>query len=437
MRVGWLICLSCIAFFPFIEGNDDVYTSHSFQSPFDSFGDNKRIVSKKWRSGGETSIKEHFIRLTPDRQSKQGWLFNDDPIEFEDFEILLKFRISGQGKSLYGDGMGFWVTQKPDDRFVGGPLLGSTDEFYGFGILFDTFRNVEAGHIHKDISLVQSDGATVDLSRKREGCSAQYRYWEGMDSFNADMHSAAKILLKDNTLTVEVDKRASGQWIKCFSVNLSETANYPMLNPGWIRDNHVHFGMSASTGALADNHDIIEFLVTKPDMLETTVRNREEEESRLSVSVDLEAAGDQEQLVRSVVQLAHDTKELQNQLKKLKKDLEHKLESLGGSLRATISKLKAEEDKSEARIDVLEAKSKAIVEDSMRDRLADVERKLTGGVEMRLENLEKRVNAKVESVEFQGGGWKWPFVFFAILVAGALAYNFRSIRRINKIDKFV
>jgi len=66
-----------------------------------------------------------------------------------------------------------------------------------------------------------------------------------------------------------------------------------------------------------------------------------------------------------------------------------------------------------------------------------IERKLTGGVEMRLENLEKRVNAKVESVEFQGGGWKWPFVFFAILVAVALAYNFRSIRRINKIDKFV
>uniref|UniRef100_A0A7S3PPA0 L-type lectin-like domain-containing protein n=1 Tax=Aplanochytrium stocchinoi TaxID=215587 RepID=A0A7S3PPA0_9STRA len=418
----------------------DVFASHSFKPPFLGFGGGtgKRIVSNTWKAGGSTTIKENFVRLTPDRQSKQGWIFNDDPIEFEEFSLMLRFRISGQGKSLYGDGMGFWVQQKPEDRFEGGPLLGSTDKFYGFGILFDTFRNVESGHIHKDISLVQSDGKVIDLSSPRKGCSAKYRYWEGTDSFSADMHSRAKITLRNNIISVMVDKKANGHWDKCFTANLeTDSGAYPPLNAGWIEGKHVHFGMSASTGALADNHDVLELLVTKPDMLDTEVQKQIEAESQLSVDVNLNADMNVHDVAQNVIKLAEEAKQMELQLKKFKADLEHKLESLGDNLQATISKLKEAEGESEHRIDVLEAKSKEIVDNSIKQRVVEIEGRMSGSIESRLDSLERRINAKVESVRYEGGSWKWPFIFFALLVAGALAYNYRSIRHINRMDKFL
>ena len=95
----------------------------------------------------------------------------------------MKFRISGQGKKLYGDGIALWVTQQR--RFNSGMVFGSTDVFTGFGILLDTFRNTESGHVHKDISLVISNGQNaVDMDSDRPGCDSDYRFFEGRDDFS-------------------------------------------------------------------------------------------------------------------------------------------------------------------------------------------------------------------------------------------------------------
>lgn len=65
----------------------------------------------------------------------------------------------------------------------------------GFGVVFDTFRNSELNHIHKDIALYVNDGTTLDPSKLTTviGCDADFRFWEGRDDFSVSNKSVAKI----------------------------------------------------------------------------------------------------------------------------------------------------------------------------------------------------------------------------------------------------
>lgn len=63
-------------------------------------------------------------------------------------------------------------------------------------VIFDTFRNTEVAHAHKDIAVVVNDGrssATDKLEQELDGCSAQYRYHEGRDDFSVANVSYAKV----------------------------------------------------------------------------------------------------------------------------------------------------------------------------------------------------------------------------------------------------
>lgn len=79
---------------------------NSFAAPFKNYGwsgactclpsflGNRKI--KGWTCGGDASIKEYFVRLTPDRQSKSGFCWNDKPLNSNKWLTTVKFRISGQ-----------------------------------------------------------------------------------------------------------------------------------------------------------------------------------------------------------------------------------------------------------------------------------------------------------------------------------------------------
>jgi len=114
----------------------------SFLPPFlevDSSGD--RMVNKHWRSSGSTEVMKNFIRLTPDRQSKRGSLWTRSKIGSDAIVINLKFRISGQGKTFFGDGIALWLS---DSAFWSeGDLHGGQDNFTGLAVVLDTFKNTE------------------------------------------------------------------------------------------------------------------------------------------------------------------------------------------------------------------------------------------------------------------------------------------------------
>jgi mannose-binding lectin 2 len=76
-----------------------VLPDHSFKPPYVTFSaDGAREVGPTWKRGGTTEVLSNFVRLTPDRQAKRGWIKNTKAIERDSWSATLRFRISGQGK---------------------------------------------------------------------------------------------------------------------------------------------------------------------------------------------------------------------------------------------------------------------------------------------------------------------------------------------------
>jgi hypothetical protein len=67
--------------------------------------------------------------LTPDRQSKRGAIWSRKPLGVSTFSTTLEFRISGQGKKFFGDGMALWFSQQA--YYVEGDFHGTAEKFTG------------------------------------------------------------------------------------------------------------------------------------------------------------------------------------------------------------------------------------------------------------------------------------------------------------------
>jgi mannose-binding lectin 2 len=134
---------------------------------------------------------------------------------------------------------------------VEGDFHGSVERFTGFGVIFDTFKNTETLAYHRDISIVYNDGDKTSefMLEKKEGCDANIRFHENRGDFNVKSSARAKVSLeKGRKVTVQIDANNDGTFVDCASMEL------PFENPEWSKQAHV--GITASTGQLADNHDV-------------------------------------------------------------------------------------------------------------------------------------------------------------------------------------
>lgn len=238
-------------------------------------------------------------------------------------------------------------------------------------------------------------------------------------------------------LDLSIDASGKGSFRKCFEVDLSKSITQPRLEPGWMRHSHVHFAFSASTGALADNHDVLEFHVAPYGGVETAISDMRVADNALPVVVDVERELHANEVGTHVNELSAEFKRLSDDFKKFQYKLEHRLETVQDDIKIAISKLQDEEDLAEQRIDKLEQRSQEFVRDSVAQRISHIENNMNGAINDRLIALEKRINSKVDTVAYGSGSWKIPFFIFAVLVLVGLFFNFRSIRHINKIDKLI
>ena len=122
-----------------VVGQTNAFTSfpeHSLRGPFTSFDEVGMRKIDGWNLGGTAAFHENFLRLTNDRQSRQGSLWSNVKMDRDEWSATLRFRVSGQGKKLFGDGIGFWFTDK--SAYAEGSLHGTTNTFKGFGIILDT-----------------------------------------------------------------------------------------------------------------------------------------------------------------------------------------------------------------------------------------------------------------------------------------------------------
>jgi mannose-binding lectin 2 len=103
-----------------------VYHDHSIARPYDGVHDRAH-----WSFFGSTIVSDRYIRLTPDRQSRRGSLWNTVPFnppteeEFPSWEMTLEFHVHGSGKKLFGDGFAVWYTRDYGNE---GPVFGNQDK---------------------------------------------------------------------------------------------------------------------------------------------------------------------------------------------------------------------------------------------------------------------------------------------------------------------
>ena len=115
-------------------------------------------------SSGSAAVHSHFVRLTPDRQSKKGAVWASTSVGVSELSATLKFRISGQGKKYFGDGMALWLTDSRSYR--AGDFHGSTEKFKGLGIIFDTFKNAELLSLHPRLLLRLAKEDTIPARQR-------------------------------------------------------------------------------------------------------------------------------------------------------------------------------------------------------------------------------------------------------------------------------
>nr|CAG4635504.1 EOG090X07L3 [Artemia franciscana] len=167
------------------------------------------------------------------------------------WEAQVQFKVSGKGKDLFGDGFMIWYTK---DRMEGGPVFGSKDFFTGLAISVDTYSNQNGPHNHQHpyISAMlnngskkydhDKDGTHLQLA----GCETKIRNLKH-DTFIA-------INYENDVLKVFTDVEGKNGWKPCLEV------------PGVKLPTGYYFGVSAVTGELSDNHDLISFKLYSKDM---------------------------------------------------------------------------------------------------------------------------------------------------------------------------
>ncbi|XP_003384673.1 PREDICTED: vesicular integral-membrane protein VIP36-like [Amphimedon queenslandica] len=211
---------------------------HSLTQPYQGRG----MDIPFWEFGGSTVVTNDYVRLTPDRQSKQGSLWNHVPVGVHNWEILIHFHVHGAGKTLFGDGFAIWYTK---ERNVMGPVFGNQDYFVGLGVFFDTYSNHNGEHAHEHpyISAMVNNGSLhYDHDRdgthsQMAGCHAKFR--------NSDEDTLVAISYINRQLILMTNINGGRSWEPCFVINDVD------LPTGY------YIGFTATTGDLADNHDII------------------------------------------------------------------------------------------------------------------------------------------------------------------------------------
>lgn len=240
----------------------------SFSAPFDTVNTytGERFVHD-WEVGGAAMVHRNFARLTSDAQGHRGWLSNALPFAYPSWSLMLQFRVSGANAQLYGDGLALWFVKNPEH--VEGEVFGREDRWSGLGVFFDTFQNLDKAHHHKHpyVSAVLLDGQqhyepqegkpvhspqraehVIPGREEGSGCSFDFRFSEERDDFSMLNGTWAHLVYSDGRLRLAIQQVGMGErWHDCIDLEA----------PGLEQEHY--FGLSAATGDLVDNHDVLAF----------------------------------------------------------------------------------------------------------------------------------------------------------------------------------
>ncbi|KAK6728490.1 hypothetical protein RB195_005868 [Necator americanus] len=198
-----------------------------------------------WIVSGDAIASGEQLRLAPSMRSRKGIVWNKRPMqESENFQIDVSLKVTGQGR-VGADGMAIWYTAQMGSI---GPVFGANDFWTGMGIFLDSFDN-DGQKNNPIIALMINDG-TRSYDHQTDG-SQQILSSCQRDFRNKPYPVRLRIEYLKNVLTIYVDD------------GMTQIPRYELC----IRAENIflprngHFGMSAATGGLADDHDVLDFSV--------------------------------------------------------------------------------------------------------------------------------------------------------------------------------
>ena len=86
---------------------------HSLIKPFQGAG----FGLPNWDFLGTTMVTSSHVRLTADKRSQTGAIWNNQPVWSRNWELQIHFRVTGTKKDLFGDGFAIWYVR---DRMQAG-----------------------------------------------------------------------------------------------------------------------------------------------------------------------------------------------------------------------------------------------------------------------------------------------------------------------------
>jgi len=277
--------------------------------------------------------------------------------------------------------------------------------------------------LHKDIAVLVNDGSknTDDMVAVQVGCQAKVRYWEGRDDFSIAQTSSIKLSIDGNRLTLKVDATSSGDWEECATINNVGLGN------GWA--DRARFGITATTGGLADNHDVIGFTARSGTEFQT---NREEMVSqRMKKATKLEPGLTMDQ--QSV--------KLNEDIALYEEQMEHDMEGVEDYITNMVEKLRKREEAAEDRIKELEKKLLENVEMTINPRVKKLEdmvnKKMNRGIITRISKLESGLGVKIKesvqtSVDDAKSGWMTPVIMILGVMCAVAYYVYKEYRKYMK-----
>eukprot|EP00752_Nemacystus_decipiens_P016762 g15000.t1 len=417
------------------RGSSAILHKHlSFVPPFlevDHFG--KRMVGFEWDMTGVAKAMRNFVRLTPDLQSKTGALWSVDAIGNTVFSSVMEFRLSGKGDRFFGDGLALWVVEPErrhdlydmhyggymyDDDGIGwggglkdlradlpsGDFHGFVETFKGLGVIVDTYRNEEFYNSHKDFTVVYNTGNMTreEMMEKSVGCNGQVRYYENRADFDPGSQSSrVKVEVSGNLLTVKVDPKNSKTWEDCAQIELPNE-----MGEGWTKSGHL--GLTASTGQLSDNHDVIR--------LETYVSSEAAERGEQKREQGAGAGAELDPNVPFLERVAN-------------------VENI---LNAMLIKMELMSVQQEHNVEKVEVHMKELFEKNeknekgLADSLDTLERKVRE-LEIKIKRqLESSLETGIGEAHAAARGWRLPFFILLAGVTGGAVATFRVYRTLRK-----
>ncbi|CAG9537028.1 unnamed protein product [Cercopithifilaria johnstoni] len=215
---------------------------HSFRAPDLSLRDG---TIPFWTVVGDALASSEQLRLAPSMRSRKGLAWNKRVMaESDNFEIQVAFRVTGQGR-IGADGIAIWYTAQQPTL---GPVFGANDYWIGMGLFLDSFDN-DAQKNNPFVALMINDGTrqydhqTDGSQQMLSGCQKDFR--------NKPYPVHLKIEYLHNIITVSISDglQAIPRYELCLR---SENIFLPK---------NGFFGISAATGGLADDHDIVKYSV--------------------------------------------------------------------------------------------------------------------------------------------------------------------------------